>query len=125
MADEKLPLVLTIDDEKAVRESFRHFLEDYDYEVLEAENGRVGLEVFERERPDLVLVDLRMPEVDGLEVLRRVPESSPETPIVVVSGTGMIGDVVEALHRGAWDYLLKPIEDLSVLRHAVDRALER
>ena len=125
MSDNIPKRILVIDDERAIRESFRNFLEDNDYDVLEAENGRVGLELLEQERPDLILVDLRMPEVDGLEVLYRVQEDSPDTPIVVVSGTGVVADVIEALRRGAWDYLLKPVEDLSVLLHAIDKALER
>lgn len=119
------PTVLTIDDEKAVRDSFRNFLEDYDYNVLEAENGRSGLNKFIEAKPDLVMVDLRMPEMDGLEVLEKITALSPETPIIVVSGTGVMGDAVEALHLGAWDYLLKPVEDLAVLLHAVEKALER
>ena len=125
MSDDVMKRILVIDDERAIRESFRNLLEDNDYDVLEAENGRVGLELLAQERPDLILVDLRMPEVDGLEVLHRVQEDSPDTPIIVVSGTGIVGDMVEALRIGAWDYLLKPIEDLSVLLHAVDKALER
>ncbi len=119
------PVILSIDDELRFRESIRNYLEDYDYQVLEAENGRVGLKVFEEKRPDLVLVDLRMPEVDGLEVLEGVRMASPETPIIVVSGTGLISDVVEALRLGAWDYIFKPIENLSVLGHAIHKCLER
>jgi signal transduction histidine kinase/CheY-like chemotaxis protein len=118
-------LILTIDDEANIRASFRNYLEDFDYCVVEAENGRQGLELFHNAKPDLVLVDLRMPEVDGLEVLEEVHREQPQTPIIVVSGTGVITDVVEALRKGAWDYLLKPIEDLSVLLHAVKQALER
>lgn len=124
-SNEKCPVVLTIEDEKSVRDSFRLYLEDYDYVVLEAENGREGLELFERDKPDLVLLDLRMPEVDGLDVLSTVRELSPDTPVIVVSGAGMIKDAVKALQLGAWDYLLKPIEDLSILRHSVEVALER
>lgn len=122
---DRAPVILTIDDEDAIRQSFRLFLEDYDYVVLEAENGRVGIDVFERENPDLVLVDLRMPEVDGLGVLARVQELSPETPVIVASGTGIIADAIEALRLGACDYLLKPVEDLNVLLHAVEKAIER
>jgi len=125
MPTEKPTTVLVIDDEDAIRASIRNFLEDHDYGVLEGENGRIGLGVFGREQPDAILVDLRMPEVDGLEVLAEVRRRSPETPTIVVSGTGIIGDAVEALHRGAWDYVLKPIEDLSVLLHALERTLER
>lgn len=117
--------ILTIDDEQAIRESFHLYLEDYGYRVLEAENGRVGIALFESHNPDLVLVDLRMPEVDGLQVLDYVVSNAPDTPIIVVSGTGVIGDVIRALHLGAWDYMLKPVQDLSVLLHAVKKNLER
>ncbi len=125
MANETLPVVLLIDDEQAIRRSFRHFLEDHDYKILEAENGRVGLELFKKADPDLVLVDLRMPEVDGLEVLANIRERSPDTPVIVVSGVGQISDAVDALRLGAWDYLVKPVVDLSVLLHAIEKALER
>ena len=125
MSSSVLPVILTIDDERIIRESIRSFLSDYDYEVFEAENGRVGLEVFEEKKPDLVLVDLRMPEVDGLEVLSTVKRESPNTPVIVVSGTGVLADVVEALHLGAWDYILKPIQDMSVLLHAVESCWQR
>ena len=101
------------------------FLEDYDYQIFEAENGREGLEIFSREKPDLVLCDLRMPEVDGLEVIHKIKDESPNTPIIVVSGTGIIADAVEAIRCGAWNYLLKPIQDMSVLLHAINQAMER
>ena len=117
--------ILTIDDEQSIRDSFRLYLEDFDYEVLEASNGKEGIELFEREKPDLVICDLRMPEVDGLEVLTSIRKKSPDTPIIVVSGTGIIGDAIEAVRRGAWNYLLKPIQDLSTLQYAIEQALER
>ncbi len=117
--------ILVIDDEEALRESMSDYLEDRGFRVLTAENGCVGLEVFERERPDLVLTDLRMPEVDGLEVLRLAGEISPETPLIVVSGTGHISDSVRALRLGAWDYILKPIEDMSIIAHCLEKAFER
>jgi len=119
------PVILTIDDEKAVRESIRNYLLDYDYEMLEAADGAKGLELIHAKQPDLVLVDLRMPHVDGLDVLRETRQQYPDMPILVVSGTGSIPDVIEALHLGAWDYILKPIQDLSVMRHAVEKNLER
>ena len=117
--------ILIIDDDAAVRQSFADYLEDLDYRILTAENGRIGLEVFESEVVDLVLLDLRMPEVDGLEVLTHIKKSSPGTPLIVVSGTGVIADAVEALRQGAWDYLLKPVEDLTVLAHVIENALEK
>jgi signal transduction histidine kinase len=120
-----VPLILTIDDEEAIRQSFSAYLEDSGYDVIEAENGRIGLELIEEKRPDLILADLRMPEVDGIEVVRAVKKKYPKTPIIVVSGAGVIGDAVEAVRQGAWDYLIKPIFDLKILLRAVEKALER
>ncbi|HKJ65655.1 MAG TPA: response regulator, partial [Desulfopila sp.] len=125
MAQENERVILTIDDEPIIRETFRAYLEDYNYIVLTAENGAAGLEVLEKEKVDLVLVDLRMPGVDGLTVLAKVEKDFAGVPVIVVSGTGEINDVVEALRRGAWDYLLKPVSDLTILRHAIDKCLER
>jgi PAS domain S-box-containing protein len=125
MTNELAATILTIDDEASVRLSIMEYLEDYGFKAIGAENGRIGLEVFRREKPDLVLVDLRMPEVDGLEVLAAVIRKSPETPIIIVSGTGAIADVIEALRLGAWDYVLKPMQDMSILLHSVQKSLER
>ncbi len=116
--------ILTIDDESYIRQSIRTYLEDYDFTVFEAENGKKGIEVFDRESPDLVLLDLRMPEMDGLQVLEILREKAPDVPLVVASGTGNISAVVEALHLGAWDYILKPIEDLNVLYHSIQKCLK-
>jgi len=117
--------ILTVDDEEMIRETIASYMENRGFRVLQAANGREGLEVFAANRPDLVLVDLRMPEMDGLEVLQRLQEQSPDTPTIVVSGTGVIHDAMEAVKRGAWDYLTKPIQDMEVLGVAVDKALER
>ncbi len=125
MNQDKTPVVLTIDDDQAVRESLANFLEDFGYNVLQAEDGEHGLEVFAAEHPDLILVDLRMPRMDGLQVLAKVQKLSPQTPVMVVSGAGDIRDVVEALRRGAWDYLVKPIQDMNILLHSVETCLER
>jgi len=125
MADNGGARILTIDDEADIRASFRRFLAEYGHEVIEAEDGDAGLAAFRRARPDLVLVDLRMPGIGGLDVIAAIKEESPETPVIVVSGTGNISDAIEALRLGAWDYLLKPVQELAVLRHAVDNALER
>ncbi len=121
----KTPVILILDDEEVIRDAVRAYLEDYDYAVLTAENGTVGLEVLRKKDVDLLLADLRMPELDGLQVLSAVQREFPDLPVIVVSGTGEISDVVEALRLGAWDYLLKPISDMTILRHAIEKCLER
>jgi sigma-B regulation protein RsbU (phosphoserine phosphatase) len=116
--------LLIIDDDDVVRASLAAYLEDSGFTVLQASNGLQGLEVFAREQPDLLICDLRMPQVDGLELIRRVVALGAQTPIIVVSGAGVMTDAVEALRLGAADYLIKPLEDLAVLEHSVRRALD-
>lgn len=117
--------ILVTDDDPGVRQSFQDYLEDRGYRVLTAENGLIGLQVFVAELPDLVLLDLRMPVMGGLELVRRIKALNDAIPLIIVSGTGRLSDAVEALHLGAWDYLLKPVEDLTVLDHTVRQSLEQ
>lgn len=121
----KLSTILVIDDESLVRESMAIYLEDSGFNVIQAVDGKQGVELFTEFRPDLVLCDLRMPEMDGMTVLTKLGEIAPDTPIIIVSGAGQIHDVVEALRLGALDYLVKPITDMAVLENAVDNALRR
>ncbi len=125
MIDTSKTTVLTVEDDDFVREVIVLYLEDCGFNVLQAVNGRQGIEIFRKVSPDLVLLDLRMPEVDGLEVLATVTSESPGLPVIVVSGMGTIGDAIKALKLGAWDYIAKPIHDMAVLEHAVNKALER
>ncbi len=117
--------ILVVDDEAFVRVSLVAYLEDSGYEVVEAADGEAGLARFLECKPNLILCDLRMPRLDGLGLLRKVQEIDALVPVIVVSGAGVISDVVEALRLGASDYLIKPIIDLEVLEHAVSRSLER
>lgn len=117
--------LLIIDDDDVVRASLAAYLEDSGFKVLQANNGLQGLEVFQQEGPDLMICDLRMPQVDGLELIRRINALGVEVPVIVVSGAGVMNDAVEALRLGAADYLIKPLEDLAVLEHSVRRALDR
>ena len=125
MTEEQEHTILVIDDEEIIRRNFKGYLEDEGYRTLITDDGHEALEMLGRERADLMLVDLRMPKMDGLEVLARVKKTSPDTPVIVVSGTGRLEDAIEALRLGAWDYLLKPVEDMSILAHAVEKSLER
>ncbi|MCE0911539.1 two-component system response regulator RssB [Pseudomonas sp. FYR_2] len=117
--------LLIIDDDDVVRASLAAYLEDSGFSVLQAGNGQQGLQVFEEHQPDLVICDLRMPQMGGLELIRQVSERAPQLPVIVVSGAGVMSDAVEALRLGAADYLIKPLEDLAVLEHSVRRALDR
>ena len=101
--------LLVIDDEEPVRSTIVAYLEDSGYNVIEASNGEEGLKMFFEHQPDLILCDLRMPRMDGLVVLERVIAHSAEVPFIVVSGAGVMNDVVDALKLGASDYLFKPV----------------
>ncbi len=117
--------VLIVDDEEAVRRVFRRVLEKAGWSVLEAANGYAGLAMCREHQPGLVLLDLRMPELDGLDVLTQLVAEHPETPVVMVTGQGTMADAVEALRRGAWDFVSKPVPDNEILVHAVGRGMER
>lgn len=119
--------ILLIDDQAHFREGIRCFLEDLDYTIIEAENGRLGLQKITDEKPDLVLMDLSMPEMGGLELLAELSKDNiiDSMPVIVISGNGMMGDVVEALRLKAWDYIVKPISDCIILEHAVTKVLQR
>lgn len=117
--------VLVIDDEDFVRDTITGYLEDSGMDVIEAENGIQGVALFDVHQPALVLCDLRMPKMDGLDVLNHVMSTRPDTPFIVLSGAGVMKDVVEALRLGASDYLFKPLADLAVLEHSIRKNLER
>jgi len=116
--------ILIIDDEISIRESLKAFFEDEDYLVFTAEDRDKGLDVYFNEKIELVLTDLRMPKKDGIEVMRRIHEQEPETPMIVVSGAGQREDVITALRMGAKDYITKPINDLDKIGHTVQQVLE-
>lgn len=117
--------LLIIDDDDVVRASLAAYLDDSGFKVLQAPSGSSGLALFDTEHPDLVICDLRMPQMDGLELIRLISERQVDLPIIVVSGAGVMSDAVEALRLGAADYLIKPLEDLAILEHSVRRALDR
>jgi hemerythrin-like metal-binding protein/PAS domain S-box-containing protein len=117
--------ILVIDDESIIRQSLCDQLEDLGFKVIEAENGKEGIDLIEKEKPDLVLTDLRMPEMSGLEVIEYSKKKYPNLLIIVISGAGHIGDAVEAMRLGAYDYLVKPVKGLDVLKHTVSKALDK
>lgn len=117
--------ILSIEDDLLVRKAMASYLQGLGYTVLQAPDGAEGLEIFRRSHPDLVLTDLRLPKLDGMDVLSAIREESPDTPVIIVSGMGTLDDAIRALKLGADDYVTKPITDMALLDHAVGRALER
>ncbi|MCF8055322.1 MAG: response regulator [Desulfocapsa sp.] len=117
--------ILVVEDDILMRKSITTFLQETGYHVLQAEDGQKGLDTFRRQAPDLVLLDLRMPRMDGLEVLEAITKETTEIPVIIVSGAGSISDAIKTLTLGAWDYVTKPITDLALLKHAVTKSFER
>ena len=117
--------ILIIDDEPMIRELFSIYLEEKGYKVISADNGQTGLDMIESEKPDLVLTDLNMPHTDGYDVMKQAHEKDEDLPVVVISGAGTLDAAVKALRRGAWDYLIKPMQDMSILQHTIEKSLEK
>ncbi len=115
--------ILVIDDEAAIRDSLRMILEYEGYEFLGAATGQDGLAVAEREAPDLVFLDIKMPGMDGLEVLQRLRAAHETLPVVMISGHATVSTAVEATRLGAFDFIEKPLASERVLvtiRNALD-----
>jgi two-component system nitrogen regulation response regulator NtrX len=109
------PRILVIDDEAGIRDSLRMILEYEGYEMAGAPGGEEGIALVEREAPDLVFLDVKMPGMDGLDVLARIKAVTDSTPVVIISGHGTVSTAVEATKRGAFDFLEKPLETDRVL----------
>ena len=114
--------ILVVDDEENIRHSLRGVLQDEGYDVLEAENGRDALAMLGQTVPRLAIVDVWMPEMDGIELVQRMRHAAPRVPIVVISGHGSIETAVRAIRLGATDFLEKPFQ-LDALLQVVNRAL--
>ncbi len=115
--------ILVVDDEKLLRWSLRQKLEAAGYHVVEAENGEAAARSFQEDCPDLVTLDIRLPDTNGLKVLLGIKKQSPETPVIMITAYGVVDDAVKALQIGAYDYLEKPI-NFDRLLHSVRNALE-
>ena len=115
--------ILVIDDEKNIREGLAIALEDEGYEVLTAGDGKTGLEKAMNDSVDLVITDLKMPELSGEEVLKQVISQTPGVPVIVLTGHGTVETAVEAMRMGAYDFLTKPL-NLDRLFLLVKRALQ-
>src|SRR5205809_6044482 len=114
--------VLVVDDEEQIRNTLRGVLADEGFEVIEAADGRQALDLLQRTPPRLAIVDVWMPEVDGIELVERMRNQAPGVPIIVISGHGTIETAVRVIRLGAFDFLEKPFP-LDALLSVVGRAL--
>jgi DNA-binding NtrC family response regulator len=119
-----MPKILVIDDEKSIRKTLREILEYENFKVDEAADGAEGVAMAEKENYDIILCDIKMPKVDGIEALDRIQKSKPDTPIVMISGHGTIETAVESVKKGAFDFIAKPLDLnrlLVTIRNAMDK----
>jgi two-component system, NtrC family, response regulator HydG len=116
--------VLVVDDDATTRSGLERLLRSQGFEVLVASDGSDALGVVERDRPDLIVTDLKMPRMSGEELLRELRRDRPELPIIILTGQGDIHSAVEAMKEGADDYITKPV-DVSQLSDCIVRALTR
>lgn len=119
-----MPKVLIIDDEKSIRNSLREVLEYENFTVTEAEDGMSGLSLIKKEDFDAILCDIKMPKMDGTDVLDFALEAKPDSSFIMISGHGNIDTAVEAIKKGAFDYIPKPL-DLNRLLVSVRNAVDR
>ena len=115
--------ILVIDDERPIRSTLKEILEFEKFTVETAEDGKAGLDLILKYKYDLILCDIKMPKMDGMEVLDKILENNIETPVVMISGHGNVETAVEAIKKGAYDFIQKPLDlnrTLVTLRNALD-----
>ena len=116
--------ILVIDDERAIRNTLKEILEMESHEVETAENGRIALDKAKQQQFDLIFSDIKMPEIDGMELLTALREAEIDCPVVMISGHGTIETAVECIKKGAFDFIIKPI-DLNRLLITTKNALDK
>lgn len=119
-----MPKVLIIDDEKIIRKTLKEIIEYEAFEVAEAADGPEGLEMLQKDKYDITFCDIKMPKMDGLEVLEKIQEQGIDTCVVMISGHGTVETAVEAIKKGAFDFIPKPL-DLNRLMVTMRNALDR
>ncbi|GAH46417.1 unnamed protein product, partial [marine sediment metagenome] len=114
---EKTPFILVVDDEESMRDACSKILKKDGFLADTAKDGSAGLEKIEKNKPDLVLVDLKMPGISGMEVLEKIKEIDPNIISVVITGYSTVESAVEAMKKGAYDFLPKPFspEELRII----------
>ena len=119
-----MPKILVVDDEKPIRDSLREILEYENHQVTDVADGKKALELLKKETFDVVFCDIKMQGIDGIEVLEKAMELAPDTPIIMISGHGTIDTAVEAIKKGAFDFIAKPL-DLNRLMITIRNATDK
>jgi len=117
--------ILVIDDERSIRNSMKDILSFEGHEVIVAENGMEGLVAVKNDKPEVVFCDIKMPKMEGIEVLERIKEFSTDTPVIMISGHGTIDTAIEAIKKGAYDFIEKPLDlnrILITIKNATDKS---
>lgn len=113
---ESLESILVVDDDSSVRETLRHVLKDRGYQVTLAKNGDEALERLREQEYSLVLTDLRMPGMQGIELMRKIQRAYPDVGVIIMTAYGTIDTAIEAMSHGAADYLIKPFAPEELFR---------
>ena len=117
------PTILLVDDQKVILDFLSRVLEEENYQIITSESGEEALDLYKRYHPDLTLLDIRLPDKNGIDVLKIIHEKKIETPVIVLSGVNDVDLAVRALKLGAFDYLTKPVDD-DYLLEVIDKAIE-
>ncbi len=115
--------ILIVDDDKSIRETLTNYLKRHNYDVFSAENGKIALEITKKKSPDLIITDVRMPIMDGIELLKNVKEIDSHIQVIIISAFDDMQSTVKAMQNGAYDYIEKPLE-IDKLKIRINRALE-
>lgn len=110
-----MPKVLVVDDAQFMRMRCARLLTENGFEVVEAENGAQAVQVYQQQKPDVVLMDITMPEMDGLTALKEIRSRHPDARVVMLTALGQQGIVIEAIKSGARDFIVKPFDTERVL----------
>ena len=116
--------ILVVDDEEDIRDVLEIVLKDIGYTVFLAENGEKALEIFQSESPDIVITDIKMPVMDGIELLRQIKRESPETEVLMITGHGDMHLTIRSLKYEAMDFITKPV-NVDILEIAIEKAIEK
>lgn len=122
MEMKRKPIILVVDDEEVVLELFHKILKKEEYTVLAANNGKHALEIVERKRPDLVVLDLKMPGMNGIEILRQIKKIDKNIEVIMITGYGTMKTARIAMRLGAYDYITKPF-DINYIKALIKDAL--